>query len=171
MPVKRWTSSLHENLKPFCTVSLSTLASHLKMRITVSQKVLIVDDNDDTVTIIRTVLEREGYLVVTAMDGIEGIEKARKELPDLIVLDLMMPRKNGFEVCQALKERSETKEIPILILSAKIDSVSRERTSALGAQEHLTKPINPALLLKKIKQYLPSIPETDPLPEHRSNHF
>jgi len=125
-------------------------------------KVLAVDDNIDTILILSAVLGKEGYQVITAKDGLEAIEKAGKDLPELILLDLMMPKMNGFEVCRAIRENPKTSHIPILMLTAKTDPFSREQGLALGANEYLTKPLNPKEILMKVREHLP--PTEPPAP-------
>ncbi len=119
-------------------------------------KVLAVDDNIDTILILSAVLEREGYEVITAKDGLEAVEKTERDLPALLLLDLMMPKMNGFEVCRAIRGNPKTNHIPILMLTAKTDPFSREQGLALGANEYLTKPLNPKEILTKIRKLLPT---------------
>lgn len=118
-------------------------------------KILAVDDIMDTIRILSAVLEKAGYTVITAMDGLEAIQKAERERPALILLDLMLPKKSGFEVCQELKKNSNTRDIPILMITAKVDPLSRKNGLALGACEYLTKPLNPREILQKVKEHLP----------------
>lgn len=126
-------------------------------------KVLAVDDNIDTILILSAVLEREGYEVITAKDGLEAVEKVERDLPALVLLDLMMPKMNGFEVCRAVRGNPKTNRIPILMLTAKTDPFSREQGLALGANEYLTKPLNPKEILTKVREYLaPTEPPPPP---------
>jgi DNA-binding response OmpR family regulator len=125
-------------------------------------KVLAVDDNIDTILILSAVLEREGYEVITAKDGIEAVEKTERDLPAIVLLDLMMPKMNGFEVCRAIRGNSKTNHIPILMLTAKTDPFSREQGLALGANEYLTKPLNPKEILTKIRNLLSTEPPPPP---------
>lgn len=125
-------------------------------------KVLAVDDNVDTILILSAVLEREGYEVITAKDGLEAVEKTERDLPALVLLDLMMPKMNGFEVCRAIRGNPKTSHIPILMLTAKTDPFSREQGLALGANEYLTKPLNPKEILTKIRKHL--LPTEPPPP-------
>lgn len=118
-------------------------------------KILAADDNFDSIFILSAVLKKEGYAVITATNGLDAIRKAEGEHPDLILLDVMMPTANGFEVCRALKENPNTREIPILMLTAKTDLPSQEEGFALGASEYITKPFNPKQVLEKIRQHLP----------------
>jgi len=118
-------------------------------------KILVADDNRDTIMILSTLLEKEGYRVITASDGLEAIQRTEAERPALILVDIMMPKKNGFEVCKEVKKNPRTKEIPVLIITAKTDPVSRENGFALGACEYITKPLSPRQILQKIKEHLP----------------
>jgi two-component system alkaline phosphatase synthesis response regulator PhoP len=120
-----------------------------------SQKILVADDNQDTVLILSAILRKEGYAVITANDGLAAIQSASREMPALILLDVMMPQKDGFEVCTAIKENSRTKDIPIVMLTAKTDPFSRSRGLALGCCEFMTKPLNPRQVLQKVKENLP----------------
>lgn len=125
-------------------------------------KVLAVDDNIDTILILSAVLEREGYEVITAKDGLEAVEKTERDLPAIVLLDLMMPKMNGFEVCRAIRGNPKTNHIPILMLTAKTDPFSREQGLALGANEYLTKPLNPKEILTKVREHL--LPTEPPPP-------
>ena len=118
-------------------------------------KILVADDNRDTIMILSTVLERAGYHVIIAADGEEAVQRALEEKPALILVDIMMPKRNGFEVCKEVKNHPGTKEIPVLIITAKADSRSRMDGFAVGACEYITKPLNPKQLLQKVKDHLP----------------
>ncbi len=120
-----------------------------------SQKILVADDNQDTVLILSAILRKEGYAVITATDGLAAIQSATREMPALILLDIMMPQKDGFEVCTAIKENPRTKDIPIVMLTAKSDVFSRAHGFALGVCEFMTKPLNPRQVLQKVKENLP----------------
>ncbi len=120
-------------------------------------KILIVDDDVDIVEALKIVLESNNYEVVTASDGVEGLEKVKLEKPDVIILDLMMPKEDGDEVCRTLKNDPEYLHIPILILTAisekmhmkyKLDDVW------LPAEYYIEKPIKPAELLKRLERIL-----------------
>ena len=121
-------------------------------------KILAVDDNKDTIAILSLLLRKEGYQVVTAMDGLEAIHQAEQELPALILLDVMIPKKDGIEVCRMIKENSITKEIPILFLTAKVDLATYQRGLAVGGCEYIIKPINPRQILQIIKKHIPAEP-------------
>ena len=117
-------------------------------------KILIVDDEIDTLLPLKRSLEVEDYIVVGASNGKEALIKARTEIPDLILLDLMMPEMDGYEVCAKLKKDELTKNIPVIILTAK-DSV-REKVKGLdiGADDYVTKPFHLNELKARIKSVL-----------------
>lgn len=117
-------------------------------------KILIVDDEIDTLLPLQKSLEVEDYLIVGARNGPEALIKAKTELPDLILLDLMMPEMDGYEVCEKLKKDPMTKNIPVIILTAK-DAV-REKVKGLdiGADDYVTKPFNLKELKARIKSAL-----------------
>jgi len=119
-----------------------------------AKKVLIVDDNQDAIHILTAVLKRGGFLVSVAKNGAEAMEKIREEHPALILLDVMMPKMDGFEVCQAIKENEKTRNIPVLMITARKDPESRKRGMEVGASEYLVKPIHPAEVLRKVQEYL-----------------
>ena len=128
-------------------------------------KILIVDDEKMTVTIVTGVLKKHGYEVHAAYNGVTGLEKAKEVIPDLIILDIMMPLMNGYEVSHRLKINATTAKIPVLMLSAKgdiDDTDSSEREAAYrikdriqgydsGATEFLTKPVKAGELVKRVK--------------------
>ena len=127
--------------------------------------ILIIDDHERTVKAIKRVLQKQGYKVLTALDGATGLKKARKEKPDLIILDIMMPGMNGYEVCYHLQRRKDTAGIAVLMLTGmgQIDGDSpgvgyriREREASFdaGALEFLNKPVRAKELVKRIKGLL-----------------
>lgn len=113
-------------------------------------KVLIADDEPDILEIISYNLSAEGYLVITAKNGDEAIERARKHQPDLIILDIMMPGKTGIEVCNILRLQPAFKNTLIVFLTALSDESSEIKGLENGADDYLTKPISPKVLLSKI---------------------
>lgn len=117
-------------------------------------KILVVDDEKNILELVRFNLEREGYQVLTARDGLAGLELARKENPDLIVLDVMLPEMSGLEICQELHQNPVTKSIPIIMLSARADEVDRVLGLELGADDYVTKPFSPRELVARIKARL-----------------
>jgi len=105
------------------------------MMATNRRRVLIIDDNKSLVVVAARVLEKEGYDVSTAFDGVEGVAKAQTERPDLIILDIGMPGTNGYEVCRELKMDPNTANIPVVFLSSKGNLNEREGPSAIGLKE------------------------------------
>ena len=112
--------------------------------------ILVVDDEDEIRTVLRLMLTSAGYEVREAEDGESALESVHKDPPDLILLDVLMPRMDGFEVCRRVRADSETAHIPILILSAKTDSRSRQEGMLAGATEYLTKPQSAVQLIRHV---------------------
>ncbi|MBW3624365.1 MAG: response regulator [Armatimonadetes bacterium] len=119
-------------------------------------KVLAVDDQVHIVKLIQVNLERSGYHVVTAYDGVQALEKVKTEHPDVIVCDVMMPRKDGFQVLQDLKSDPGTRNIPFIMLTAKAQDADVFRGYASGVHCYLTKPFNPQQLIAFVKRVLDS---------------
>jgi two-component system alkaline phosphatase synthesis response regulator PhoP len=122
------------------------------------RKVLVIDDEPDLVEMIRMALERQ-FEVVTAYNGKEGVEKARSDKPDAIVLDIMMPEKDGFTTCQELKGDAQTASIPILILTGVGEFFGRTKyTKASGmdieAEDFISKPVDPNELVRRVNALL-----------------
>ncbi len=115
-----------------------------------TKRILVVDDEEDLVVIICKVLGYKGYEVITAHDGQEGLEKAKTEKPDLIVLDLMLPKINGYKVCGLLKKDTMYAKIPIILFTAKAQEEDIKMGQEVGADAYLTKPFEPEVLLSKI---------------------
>jgi two-component system alkaline phosphatase synthesis response regulator PhoP len=114
------------------------------------KKVLIADDEPDILEIIQYNLQNEGYEVVTAKNGNEAIDQAKRFNPDLIILDIMMPGKNGIEVCNLLRMQPAFKETLIIFLTALSDEVTEVKGLESGADDFITKPISPKVLLSKV---------------------
>lgn len=117
-------------------------------------KILLIEDEAIITELIQYNLEKEGYLVCTAKDGLQGIELTRRENPDLILLDLMLPMLDGFEVCKTLRLNNDTAAIPIIVLSARDDVVDKVIALELGADDYLAKPFNHRELSARIKARL-----------------
>jgi DNA-binding response OmpR family regulator len=117
-------------------------------------KLLIVDDEPDIISLLKLVLEAEGYEVVPALSGDEALRLAEVEAPDLVLLDLMMPGKSGLETCRYLRNQPRTKNTPVIIFSALGRDVDKKLTTEAGASAHLTKPFNNIGLLTEIKRCL-----------------
>lgn len=118
------------------------------------KRILVVDDEVDLVETVRFSLELEGYDVLVAYNGEEALNQARKENPDLILLDLMLPKLDGYKVCRLLKFDERYKHIPILMLTAKTQEKDKATGMETGANEYITKPFEMDELMKKVKNYL-----------------
>lgn len=119
-----------------------------------SKKILVVDDEPDVVSLLKMRLQANQYDVVTGTNGDEGLKAVKEERPDLIILDVMMPPPNGFQVCRMLKDDPEYKQIPIILLTAKAADSDKFWGVESGADAYVTKPYNAEELLNKIKQLL-----------------
>jgi DNA-binding response OmpR family regulator len=117
-------------------------------------KILLIDDEAEFVEMIAFRLAKSGYEVVSAYDGEEGLQKARTEHPDLIILDIWMPKKDGFQVSQELKESAETAKIPVIFLTAGTASQITDKIKAAGAADYIVKPFEAVDLMEKIKKCL-----------------
>ena len=120
----------------------------------IQKKILLVDDDPSILRILGDIFTDEGYTVVAATDGESGIEKVKEYNPNLIILDVMLPGINGFEVCKLLKEDSKTKHIPIIILtgiSTSILTEHKKKALDLGANDYMSKPFNMEDLLNRAK--------------------
>jgi DNA-binding response OmpR family regulator len=116
-----------------------------------AKKILLVDDEPEILEICRDYLKASNYDVVTARDGVQGLLSARREKPDLIVLDLMMPEMDGLDVCRAIRRESN---VPIIMLTARIDEADKLIGLELGADDYLTKPFSPRELVARVKVVL-----------------
>jgi len=122
------------------------------MNQTPSNKILIVEDEQDVVDMLTLNLQKAGgFVVSTAADGASGLKKAREELPALIILDLMLPKMPGLEVCKVLKNDAATRHIPIIMLTAKAEEVDRIVGLEFGADDYVTKPFSPREIVLRIK--------------------
>lgn len=126
-----------------------------------NKKILVVDDEESIVTLLSYNLERAGYDVVTARDGEEALEKAASEQPDLIVLDLMLPKMDGIEVCKQL--RIQKMMFPILMLTAKDDEFDKVLGLELGADDYMTKPFSPREVGARVKAILRRAQQSQPV--------
>jgi DNA-binding response OmpR family regulator len=116
--------------------------------------VLVVDDDPVILKLLEVNFEMEGFQVVRAADGFEGLERARAVLPDIVVLDVMMPRMTGYEVAKALRENVETAHIPIIFVTARAQSSDVERGMELGVDDYVTKPFDPLDLIARVNTLL-----------------
>ncbi len=117
-------------------------------------KILVVDDEPEAVELLEFNLKQAGYAVSTAGDGAAALKKARSQVPDLIVLDVMLPEMDGFEICKALRLDPATAKVPVIMLTAKAAEIDRVLGLELGADDYLTKPFSPRELLLRIKKIL-----------------
>ena len=118
------------------------------------KKVLLIDDERDLVDLVKMRLEANQYDVLTAFDGVEGVAMAQTNQPNLILLDVMMPKMDGMEALRQLKHNEKTRPIPVIMLTAKSDTPSIFRAQELGAKDYFTKPFEADELLAFIKRYL-----------------
>ncbi len=114
-------------------------------------KILVIEERISIQDLLRFNLEKEGYTVVTSGDGEEGLALVKSEKPDLIILDLMLPVLDGFEVYKTLRAKKENSSIPIIIMSARNDIADKIKGFGLGSDEFITKPFNPKELIARIK--------------------
>jgi len=118
------------------------------------KKILLVDDETALVELLTRRLQADGFEVITAADGREGLEKAEKERPDLVLLDVMMPNMDGYEVLQSLKEMDETRDIPVIMFTVKSNAEDIERAVLAGAADYITKPFAPQVLMQRIREVM-----------------
>jgi DNA-binding response OmpR family regulator len=124
--------------------------------------ILIADDEPSIRTLLRYILAREHFRVLEAEDGERALELARAERPDVMVLDVMMPRQNGFEVCRLLRAEPATAALPILLLTAKDTPTDRARAEEAGASEYFCKTCDKDVLVAAIRRYLPAARQVRP---------
>ncbi len=115
------------------------------------EKILIVEDEEDVQELIRYNLEKDGYLTQIAANGREALDKAKSGVPDLVLLDLMLPEVDGLEVCKLLKADAETRSIPVVMLTAKGTEADIVAGLEMGADDYITKPFSPRVLLARVK--------------------
>lgn len=118
------------------------------------KRILLIEDEEDIASLIKLQAEISGYKLHVEVDGINGYRAVERERPDLIILDLMLPGENGFDVCRKIKNNSDLKNIPIIILSAKSEELDVILGLELGADDYLPKPFSPKILFSKIKAIL-----------------
>jgi CheY-like chemotaxis protein len=118
------------------------------------KKILVVDDSNTALLVERMILSKGAYDLVTAQDGAEALATAIAERPDLILMDIVMPKMNGFEACQALRAHPGTSETPIILVTTRGEAENIEKGFTNGCNDYVTKPINGLELLSKIKDYL-----------------
>jgi phosphate regulon transcriptional regulator PhoB len=119
-----------------------------------NKTILIVDDEKDIVELVAYNLSREGYQIAKAYDGHQAMQYIRENQPDLVILDLMLPGINGFEICRMIRKKPGTESLPIIMLTAKTDSVDKITGLEIGADDYMTKPFNVRELLARVRSVL-----------------
>lgn len=119
-----------------------------------AKKILIIEDDPSISRLVDYSLRHEGYEVITAANGLEGIRKAHNEAPDLIILDVMLPGMDGFEICQRLRSEASTMQLPILMLSAKAQGIDKDTGLKMGADDYLSKPADPSEIVRRVGSLL-----------------
>ena len=117
-------------------------------------KVLVVDDSWTDLTLIATPLRESGYDVITAVDGDEAVEKVLHERPQLVVLDVILPKQNGFQLCRRLKQMEQSRDIPIILISSKSTPLDKRWGMQQGAEIYLTKPFNKEELIASVRSLI-----------------
>ena len=118
------------------------------------KKILVVDDSRTALFMVTTILRKERYELVTACDGEQALEMAASERPDLILMDVIMPRKTGFEACRELKRREDTKAIPVILVTTRGEGENVEAGFQSGCNDYVTKPINALELITKVRDHM-----------------
>lgn len=127
--------------------------------------VLVVDDEDMTRKLLRLMLERDGYAIVEAEDGVRALEEIAKQQPDIVILDVMMPNMDGFTLCQMVRSQPQTADLPIIMLSARSQLEAVRAGIQAGANRYMTKPISKPELVQMIEELLsgePANSDVDP---------
>jgi CheY-like chemotaxis protein len=121
------------------------------------KKILYIEDNEQNLYLVRFLLEKHGYEVSAAMDGQEGIDKAAAEKPDLILLDIQLPRMDGYTVARHLRQNQELASIPIVAVTSYAMAGDRDKALAAGCSGYIEKPINPDTFMQQVEQHLPRL--------------
>jgi len=119
-----------------------------------NERILVIEDDPGALRLAQYVLQYEGYEVLTATNGLAGLKKARSEQPDLVILDVMLPGVDGFEICHRLRAEPQTAQLPILMLSAKAQAVDLAMGLKVGADDYLSKPTDAAEIIRRVKKLL-----------------
>jgi two-component system cell cycle response regulator len=128
------------------------------------KRILVVDDDPTSLKLLDLVLNKEGYQVMTASNGLEALRKARLESPDLLILDVMLPGFDGFEICHRLRTEPATATMPIMMLSSKQQKSDQDAASKVGANAFLAKPVDRTALLTKVAELLGDQKPPEPKP-------
>lgn len=135
-----------------------------------TQKILVVDDEDDILDLLRYNLKQQGFAVAVAHDGVEALDVARSEQPDLIILDIMMPKMDGIEVCRRLRQDAHLRTIPIIMLTAKTEEEEQVEGLDVGADIYLGKPVSVPILLSQTKALLRTAERSETPPDLLAVH-
>ena len=119
-----------------------------------NERILVIEDDPGALRLAQYVLQYEGYEVLTATNGLAGLKKARSEQLDLVILDVMLPGVDGFEICHRLRAEPQTAQLPILMLSAKAQAVDLAMGLKVGADDYLSKPTDAAEIIRRVKKLL-----------------
>ena len=119
-----------------------------------SKRILVVEDDPASLRLMQYILEHKGYEVLTAVNGVVGLKKARSEEPDLVIMDVMLPGMDGFDICYHLRSETQTAGLPILMLSAKAREADRDTGLKVGADSYITKPVDPAEIISNVETLL-----------------
>ena len=122
--------------------------------ILITKKILIVEDDPGVLRATSFILEKEGYQIITAQDGLEGLKKAKEDNPDLLILDVMLPGIDGFEICHSLRSEPQTADMPILMFSAKGQESDKATGLKMGADDYITKPVDREVLIERVAAWL-----------------
>ncbi|MDD5457442.1 MAG: response regulator transcription factor [Candidatus Margulisbacteria bacterium] len=119
------------------------------------KRILIIEDNKEASSLLKDMLQADGYDIIQSYDGSKGVEMALQEIPDLIILDVMLPGKDGFSVCSNLKFKfNKTKNIPVIMLTARHEDISKDKGFIVGADIYMTKPFDPGEMLANVKKLI-----------------
>ncbi|HPZ10139.1 MAG TPA: response regulator [Candidatus Eremiobacteraeota bacterium] len=118
------------------------------------KKILLVDDEPNIIKSLNYVLQKKGFAVLCASNGEEAIDRIRSFKPDIVLLDIMMPKKNGYDVCEEIRKEDNFKNLYIIMLTARGQSIDKEKGLHAGANEYMTKPFSPGQILQKIEDIL-----------------
>ncbi|MFC1942463.1 response regulator transcription factor [Chloroflexota bacterium] len=130
-----------------------------------SKRILVVEDDPASMRLMQYILEHKGYEVITAVNGLDGLKKARSEEPDLVILDVMLPGMGGFDICYHLRSEPQTAGMPILMLSAKARGVDKDTGLKVGADFYATKPVDPAEIVSTVQSLISKTEHNLPIQE------
>jgi two-component system alkaline phosphatase synthesis response regulator PhoP len=137
----------------------------VKEVIAMEKKILVIEDDPATLRLVDYSLRHAGYQVITSSNGLEGVRKALGESPDLVILDVMLPGMDGFEICNRLKSEPNTAQLPILMFSAKAQEIDKDTGIKVGADEYLTKPAAPSEIVSRVEKLLAKKKDAAPTQE------